>query len=83
MAFDYIHIDCVVCKGQNKYCLECKGTGKRRVEINYHPISGKLFTDEEYELIITCMKQMFRTFRGEEEQTLPPNFLVNRTNKTE
>jgi hypothetical protein len=68
MAFDYIYIKCVLCKGQNNTsCSGCKGKGKRRVDINYHPISQKPFTDEEYELIITCMKQMFNTSRGENE----------------
>jgi hypothetical protein len=76
MAFDYIFIRCVACKGRNNNsssssngnttsCPECKGKGKRRVDINYHPISEKPFTDEEYELIISCMKQMFNSSRGE------------------
>jgi hypothetical protein len=64
MAFDYIYIKCVICKGQNNNgggggggggnvsCPQCKGKGKRRVDINYHPISQKPFSDEEYELII-------------------------------
>jgi hypothetical protein len=68
MAFDYIHIKCVACNGQKlTKCPDCKGTGKRRVDINYHPISSKPFADEEYELIITSMKQMFNAFRVEND----------------
>jgi hypothetical protein len=86
MAFDYIHINCIVCKGQNVHCPECKGKGKRRVDINYHPISQKPFTDEEYELITTSMQQMFNAFRGEgeKEETLPrPGFISYRAKKAE
>jgi hypothetical protein len=84
MAFDHINIKCVACNGQKLFtCPDCKGTGKRGVDIHYTPVSSKPFSEEEYELIMASMKQMFRDFRGEDEETTPPsNFIVNRARKT-